>query len=127
MQYTVHDGLPKYSVHKTINIKYCLPSTPRSLFVGISPSSTPSGRGLKDLGMSRHFLTGAWDSTRFLNCVYTSGVLKALKENVQPLCLPDLIYYCLIKRDRNEYRLPLTGMERMGDLHGGITCDPRTF
>lgn len=74
---------------KKINVKECLPSTPRSLFVGISPSSTPSGRGLKDFGMSRHFLTGAWDSTRFLNCVYTSGVLKALKENVQPLCLSD--------------------------------------
>ena len=49
-----HDG-----IDKSYTAVMGLPSTPRSLFVGTSPSSTPSGSGLKALGMSRHFLTGA--------------------------------------------------------------------
>ena len=43
--------------------------------MGIDPSSRPRGRGLSWVGLGSTGLTLAWDSTAFLNWVYTSGSL----------------------------------------------------
>lgn len=52
-----------------------LPFCPRSSTVGMAPSSSPWGRGFRHSGEGNRGLTLHWDSTAFLNWVYTSGSL----------------------------------------------------
>lgn len=51
------------------------PFCSRSVAVGMAPSSNPRGRGFRRSGEGNTGLTLHWDSTTFLNWVYTSGSL----------------------------------------------------
>lgn len=58
------------------------PFCSRSSAVGMGPSSNPWGRGFRCSGGGNTGLTLHWDSTAFLNWVYTSGSLTTPQVSV---------------------------------------------